>query len=60
MTNTKTWFLVSNTDGKILEPSKNYKIRTLADESIAKVIEAQLRTILKFQCTLSDNCELAA
>ncbi|HIE4833945.1 TPA: hypothetical protein ACXNFN_003020 [Pseudomonas aeruginosa] len=59
-TNTKTWFLVSNTDGEILEPGKTYKIRASTDESIPKIVEAERRTILKSQYALADNCELTA
>ena len=59
-TNTKTWFLVSNADGEILEPGKSYKIRASTDESIPKIVEADRRAILKSQYALADNYELTA
>lgn len=59
-TNTKTWFLASNTDGEILEPGKTYNIRASTDESIPKIVEAERRAILKSKYALSDNCELIA
>lgn len=60
ITNTKTWFLASNTDGEILEPGKSYKIRATTGESIPRIVEAERRAVLKSQHAVIDNCKLTA